>query len=199
MTTQMHNAVLSTLAMPPAIRTWSGRTFNLLDPDPASVSIKDIAHALSHICRFNGHSNRFYSVAEHSVLVAHAMLDNDPQANLLTGLLHDAAEAYLGDVTSPLKQLLQPAYGMLTNRVEGAIAKRLLDLPDGKVFSSEAVKRADLMVLMAERAALFDEEPCTSIWRWADGIPAADVVVAGLEPPVAKALFLEYFETFRNA
>jgi len=84
------------------IQTYTGRRFDLLEPRMADVDIRDIAHALSQQCRFNGHCRQFYSVAEHSVRVA-ALL---PPELELCGLMHDAAEAYVGDMVSPLKDRL---------------------------------------------------------------------------------------------
>lgn len=81
------------------IQTFTGKKFPLDKPDPALIDIEGIAHALSLLCRFNGHCTRFCSVAEHSVHVARE-IDLDLA---MEGLLHDAAEAYLGDVHSPLK------------------------------------------------------------------------------------------------
>lgn len=81
------------------IRTASGRTVQLLAPKPEDIVVADIARALSQQCRFLGHLVAFYSVAQHSVLVSRLV----PQEDALEGLLHDAQEAYLGDVVSPLK------------------------------------------------------------------------------------------------
>ena len=81
------------------IQTHNGIKFYPLNPDPDKILIDDIAHALSNICRFNGHCKEFYSVAQHSCLVA-AHLPNELK---LLGLLHDASEAYICDIPSPLK------------------------------------------------------------------------------------------------
>ena len=82
------------------IITSTGRWFNVLDPKPTDIDIRDIAHALSLQCRFTGHTREFYSVAQHSVLVA----SNCPLEDGLYGLLHDASEAYLSDIARPIKR-----------------------------------------------------------------------------------------------
>ena len=79
--------------------------FDPLDPDPDLIKIEDIAHALSLQCRFAGHTSQFYSVAEHSVRVSWRC---SPE-NELAGLMHDASEYVLGDITTPLKA--DPAFG----------------------------------------------------------------------------------------
>jgi hypothetical protein len=85
------------------MQTYTGKRFDPLNPDPALIDIDDIAWALSNICRFGGHSSRFYSVAEHSVLVGEYLSGVGGRRLALAGLLHDATEAYLGDVPRPLK------------------------------------------------------------------------------------------------
>lgn len=84
------------------IVTATGRQVNLLDPDPESIVIEDIAAALCRLNRFTGHTTTFYSVAQHSVLVSEQC-----RYSPLAGLLHDAHEAYLGDVSRPLKLALR--------------------------------------------------------------------------------------------
>ena len=81
------------------IETYTGLKFNPIDPDPDEIMVSDIAHALSHKCRYTGHCWAFYSVAQHSVLVSNIV----PDEFALDGLLHDAAEAYLPDVAFPIK------------------------------------------------------------------------------------------------
>jgi 5'-deoxynucleotidase YfbR-like HD superfamily hydrolase len=119
----------------------SGRLIDLARISPNDICIKDIAHALSNLCRFGGHSHKFYSVAQHSVRVSKLL----PKEYKLLGLLHDATEAYLVDVPRPVRQLL-PAYDVLEKRVWQAIAlhyKLPLEL-------QLIVKQADDAVLAAE-------------------------------------------------
>src|SRR5271156_4912831 len=79
------------------IQTFTGKKFYPFNPKPQDIDIRDIAHALSNICRFTGHTKRFYSVAEHSRNVAKLV----PAHMKLQALLHDASEAYLCDIARP--------------------------------------------------------------------------------------------------
>jgi hypothetical protein len=125
----------------PWIETVSGKHFHFLSPSPDEIDIHDIAYALSNLCRYTGHCSSFYSVAEHSVYVASLL----PSELRLAGLLHDAAEAYLGDVNSPLKRLL-PDYKKIEKRVEEAIANKFkLPFPH-----PTGIKHADLQQLRTE-------------------------------------------------
>lgn len=105
----------------------------------------DIAHALSNLCRFNGHCPVFYSVAQHSVRVMRAV----PPAFKLQALLHDSAEAYLGDVTSGLKDLL-PSY----KRLEMAVLGEILIKYGLDPTLSQVVRQADFALLVVESEEL---------------------------------------------
>src|SRR4051794_18390687 len=96
----------------------SGLLFDLANPSASQVRIEDVAHGLAHTCRYAGQSKYFYSVAEHSVLVSHVISHSN-----LAALLHDAAEAFVGDMTRPLKQLL-PQYKIVEKRIEQVIFDR---------------------------------------------------------------------------
>ena len=87
------------------ITTYTGQHFYPLDPRPHEVNMLDIAHALSMICRFNGHTQFFYSVAEHSIRCAYHAHEQWPDRIelQLAALLHDASEAYLCDIPRPVK------------------------------------------------------------------------------------------------
>ena len=82
------------------VSTYTGKQFFPLDPQQDQVDIEDIAHGLAYQCRFNGQTRYFYSVAQHSLIVAGLV----PKRLYLAALLHDAAEAYMGDMVKPLKQ-----------------------------------------------------------------------------------------------
>lgn len=102
------------------LETWSGVRFYPLDPRPEEILIEDIAHALARVCRFGGHVDcDIYSVAQHSVMVASLC----PPECALEGLLHDAAEAYVGDMVSPLKLHLRD-YRSIEHGVHRAVAAR---------------------------------------------------------------------------
>lgn len=107
----MSNALDGGMLVPePAMaQMWpSGEYVDLLNPDPAKIHAPDIAHHLGMLCRYGGGVSRFYSVAEHSVLVADLLeWQGQPSEVVLAGLLHDAAEAYVGDMIAPLKFALR--------------------------------------------------------------------------------------------
>lgn len=169
------------------MQTHSGRAYWPLSPRVADVDIADIAHALSMICRFGGHVSRFYSVAEHSVHVSHCV----PSEFALQALLHDATEAYVGDVVRPLKQNL-PGYEGIEDRNWAVIAERY-----GVPYTMHpTVKGADNAVLLAEKAELLSEPP--EPWHWAADLTAAPVTILGLMPDEAKRMFIERFEELRG-
>lgn len=173
--------------MKPIIETASGREFDFTDPRPESINIEDIAHALSHLCRYTGHVREFYSVAQHSIFVSHLV----PTGLGMYGLLHDASEAYLGDVSSPLKTLL-PEYRRIEEAVQGAIYRKF-DLHQAGAYD---VKQADLMALVTEKRDLMPADLGT-IWRdFAHIEPAARRLVP-MRPQEAKTAFLYRFAELR--
>ena len=125
---------------PVHIHTFSGIAFDLRDPQPAMVRLGDIVHLLSLMNRFNGAALFPYSVAQHSLHVAELL----PPDLRLEGLLHDAAEAYIGDMVGPLKQVM-PEYKAVETRISAVVAEVFgLAYPE-----PAAVKQADLAVLAA--------------------------------------------------
>jgi len=90
----------------PWMETFTGKRFYPLDPGYGSVSIIDIAHALSNICRFGGHTKHYYSVAQHCITGADWVFEQTKSDRLaMLFLLHDAAEAYVGDMIRPIKSI----------------------------------------------------------------------------------------------
>lgn len=159
----------------------SGRTLDLGDPALDTITIDDIAHGLSNICRYAGQCRKFYSVAEHSVLVSRVL-----PCEWLAGLLHDSAEAFVGDASSPLK-LLIPEYRRIEKTVESAIFRRFgLAWPP-----PPEVKVADICVMAAEQRVLMPKD--TNRWLLDLHIKPANVEVRGLSPKKAKKLFLDRF------
>jgi 5'-deoxynucleotidase YfbR-like HD superfamily hydrolase len=111
--------------MSSSILTFTGKWFDVLDPDPDRICLEDIAGALSKLCRFGGHCNLFYSVAEHSLLASDlAMRAFDGNIMLARwGLLHDASEAYVVDLPRPIKRQIAE-YVRIEDKIQEAIAKR---------------------------------------------------------------------------
>lgn len=169
----------------PWVRTYTGRRVHILRPNPNSVDIQDIAQALSHTCRFGGHVPRFYSVAQHSVVVA----DMLPPSLALWGLLHDASEAYLHDVTRPLKQCLRN-YAELERRHQAAVCIRFGLSPE----MPWVVKCADNVALATEFRDLHGEslENCAA---WANALPMGNRSIKPLRPEAARNLFMARFES----
>lgn len=165
----------------PIMTLYSGASFDLLDPWNSEFTVEDIAHGLAHVCRYAGQCRSFYSVAEHSLLVS----DVVPEL-ALEALMHDAAEAFLGDITRPLKQLL-PEYKAIERDVGAAIFHRL-GIDEARV---SGVKAADLRVLAAEQQQIMP--PGTNSWAAAAGVVPAPIEVKFLAPPMAKREFLDRY------
>jgi hypothetical protein len=133
------------------IRTRSGRLFDVLNMPYASIDIEDIAHSLSMQCRYNGHCSRFYSVAEHSCLLHDYALDELEDLDLARALLlHDASEAYLSDIPSPIKPLLAN-YSVLEAAVQREIARKFGTIMSG----NQGLDDLDKRICSDEMAALF--------------------------------------------
>lgn len=134
------------------LQTYSGLMFHPRDPRPEDVEPNDIAHGLSLVCRFGGQCTDFYSVAQHSVLVARFVERiGGTLMEQFWGLLHDASEAYIGDVIWPVKQAAEMrGYKAIEARVMGAICKRFR-IP---IVQPAIVKHADLVLLATEKRDL---------------------------------------------
>jgi hypothetical protein len=158
------------------LHTFSGRGFDPLNPWARDVHLEDIAHALSNTCRFGGHSPKFYSVAQHAVMVACLVLDASRRPDwALLALHHDSAEAYLGDIPRPIKRGImfvseikstedQPQVGyhrtpfdVAEARVQAVILTGLGILDDE--LAHPMIKDADNAILSSELRGLFGSRP----------------------------------------
>jgi hypothetical protein len=172
------------------IQVYTGGRFYPLDPRPEEVFIEDIAHALSRLCRFTGHVRcAHYSVAQHSVLVSH----NVPRRLAKLALLHDAAEAYIGDIATPFKRSLWVACGGMTPI--SSIETRIMDAVKTRFgileYANDAaeIHFADARALSTEVRDLMS--PHDPEWlRWITAEPFAEKVQSwGADS--AKTYFLE--------
>lgn len=152
-----------------SIRTFTGIYINVFDPTTEMICIEDIAHALSHQCRFGGHLPEFYSVAQHCYLAATEALPEDK----LQALMHDASEAYLLDIPRPIKQELSN-YKEIEGRLMSFIARKFqFDYP-----MSDAVKDIDEGLLVMEwECLMIRTRPAFKCWK----------------PQEAKNKFIEMF------
>lgn len=172
------------------IETRKGNRVSVQNPQPDQFDIEDIAYALSNTCRFNGHCSGFLSVAEHCVLVSERL----PRALQLAGLLHDATEAYLGDIPSPIKQFL-PDYKKLEQQFETVIEDKFnLQLTTG---GRAEIKNADHDALFTEAHFLIPSQG--KDWSFFQG-PVAfkvnyDLKPACLPPAYAYKVFMgKYYD-----
>lgn len=128
--------------MEPIMTTFKGNRVFIFDPDPDTIRIEDIAHHLSLQNRFNGGTIRPYSVAAHCVYISNHLVDEE---HAFEGLMHDAAEAYIGDMISPLKRHM-PEFNRLEEQFYEVIANKF-GLP---VKLSEEVEEADRLAAQIE-------------------------------------------------
>jgi len=171
----------------PTILLQSGRYFDFTRPEDCVFDILDIAHGLSNICRFGGQCQTFYSVAQHSVYVSHLV----PEEHRMSALLHDAAEAFLGDIPRPLKGLL-PEYKKLEERVEWVIATRF----DLAYPWSQEIKRADNAMLLAEQYQIMRNH---DEWTSLQHVQAARIHISAWDPQEARKQFLDRYQFLLTA
>lgn len=172
----------------PYITTQQGNKFHFLAPQQDEIAIKDIAFALSNTCRFNGHVP-FFSVAEHSVAVAARV----PPRLQLAALLHDASEAYLADIPSPIKQYL-PDYQALEAVVQAAIYdKYKVSLSDA---DKKELKQADLDATYTEAFCLLEDRGRD--WVPVLFSPSEQFQPRCIPPPEAFKMFMFWFSELTN-
>lgn len=161
----------------------NGDFFDYNTPETHDYDINTIAHSLAKICRYNGHTDLdwHYSVAEHCVHVSRLV----PPEMALEGLLHDASEAYTGDIQKPLKEML-PEFKKIEDRIEQALAAKF----DLRYPFPPEIKVADKMVYQAERQQVATSV-ADSIWNKAD---VADIRIKCLPIRKAREQFLARYE-----
>lgn len=163
------------------MQTFTGLKFYPTDPRPEEVCIEDIAHALSQLCRFAGHCRKFYSVAQHSVIVSR-LVGSDP-ALRLAALLHDATEAYYVDIPRPLKVAL-PEYKAIEHRLETIIKEKF-----GVDFSDPRIKHADNIALVTEARDLLGPHPV----GWSIQAEPIAETINPVRPSRAEEMFMDTF------
>lgn len=168
------------------IGTFSGLRVDPLNLQPEDIHIVDIAHSLSMQCRFGGHVSEFYSVAQHCVNVSYAV----PEEDALWGLLHDASEAYLKDIPSPLKKTAMfEGYRKLEASVQEKIAEAFELAPE----MPASVHEADAVELLTEGFSL---HPSYGEWWRSNGLssvqPRAEKIIP-MSPAEAEEAFLQRF------
>ena len=143
------------------IQTYMGIKFYPLDVREDDIIIEDIAHALSMKCRYNGHCNKFYSVAEHSIYVAQETEERWPDRKdlILWGLLHDAGEAYLPDTPRPIKKMGTGILLECENNILQVMAKKF-KLPFPEPLE---IKKIDNIILATESIQVMGK--CISNWN----------------------------------
>ena len=173
------------------IVTYTGKTFDLLNPTPEMVCIEDIAHSLANICRYTGHVRKFYSVAQHCVLAAEADSPSDP----LQRLLHDAAEAYTGDLASPWKQLLwvylvthYETVRAWEQKIQAVIGLAL----EVDLSPSAEVKEVDNQMYFTEVRDLMP--PSDEFGKWKDDLKPFEATIIPWLPEPAEEIFLAVYK-----
>lgn len=164
------------------IITRSGRYFDFVDPKPEQIATEDLAWGQAMTCRFGGQSLHFYSVAQHARLVSEIV----PPGHAFAALMHDAAEAYVGDMVGPLKQLC-PDFKAIEKRVEAAIfAKYGIALP-----LDPCIKHADLRLLRTEQRDL--TSGTGDDWNGLDAYPPLETGIVAEPPYLAARRWLSAF------
>ena len=177
------------------LQTRSGLQFDLLDPKFESIRINDIAHSLSLICRFNGHCNKFFSVAEHSINCATYAWHSDPSTSprtLLFILLHDAREAYIGDIISPVKRLAHPrSYTVQLEKIIARCVYEALVEAQPDPVECRLIHKMDKDMLITEVSKLmrnWESWPDASLYK-----PVSEFNLSCWTPDEAKKKFLHFF------
>lgn len=169
------------------ILTYTGKRFDPTLPNN-QIDIVDIAHALSHMPRFAGHTERLYSVAQHSIIVSTIVqkMGHSPIVQL-EGLLHDATEAYMMDLPMPIKRLPELA---AYRDLEGQLAERIYAHFEIRQTHDAVIKAADIISLATEARDLMGDP---QDWPSIQGIDPLSTRLTVMTSGDAKSLFLERY------
>jgi len=171
------------------LQTFSGVQFWPIDPQIEDIRLVDIAHGLAYTCRYNGHCNIFYSVAEHSIIISEQIPNEKPEEQLFA-LLHDASEAYISDIPRPLKPYLD-GYSRIERNIENTIDK-FFGLTD---VSKVETKRLDKAILADEKEQVMGIAPAD----WFLENPPLGITISGWPPEPAYRRFLQrYYDIIRR-
>lgn len=165
------------------IYTHSGKLVDVENVDPEQLDIRDIAEALSKQCRYGGQCHRFYSVAEHSVLMSYLV----PPEDAFAALMHDATEAYVVDVPRGVKNAIGGEYARVEANVWRGLVKKF-GLPS---VLPASVKYMDNAILLAEKEQIM--HPSIPPWLVGMGFEKPEVEIEGWEPTLARYRFLKRF------
>lgn len=142
------------------METYSGEMFDFEAPDPESIHLDDIAHALSLTCRFGGHIPNFYSVADHALMVRSLVIEAGHPELAKEALHHDSHEAILGDLPTPIKQKMGQAWKRLAASIDEAICQAF----DLSGFNHEVIHKADELALRIEASHLKKSRGIRGAW-----------------------------------
>lgn len=175
----------------PYMEVYDGSQFTVGSVEENEYRINTIAHSLSNICRYGGHSKKFYSVAEHSIIMADHVYDTTGDKVLAyEALMHDAAEAYMGDIPRPLKYRL-PDYLDTLAKVEKSIAEKF-NFP---YPTSKSIKELDARMIKTERKQVM--RPSGNKW-FHDSLEPLNIRVHFQTPVEAKECFLDAYEFYHR-
>jgi hypothetical protein len=167
-------------------QTYNGKHVHPLSPSQDEIVIEDVAHSLSQQCRFLGHTHSLYTVAQHCVLVSEMV----PPGDALWGLLHDASEAYLGDLPAPVKRDPQMEfYRIAEERLLTCIARKFGMPPE----IPRSVMQADKILLATEFRDVTTVDDLDWIIAECGCEPAKGLRIMPWHPTVAERSFLVRF------
>lgn len=169
----------------PAIELVTGERLHILNPERDVIEPTTIAHALSQLCRFTGHTRTFYSVAQHCVMVSRIV----PEDLAMEGLLHDASEAFVGDLSRPLKAVINAMAPGLFVGIEDGIHAAIAEVFGTGFPHDPAIKEADNIALATEKRDLMFNTGET----WHNLPEPLSERIHALEPIYAYEVWLDRF------